>query len=213
MPRDGAALREALVSSARSMNGLGINHGVSGNLSARAGDGFLVTPSALPYGRMGPDDLVLVGPDGTVRGAGRPSSEWRIHRDIYGARPEAGAVVHAHAPYATTLACLRMEIPGFHYMVAAAGGDDIRCAPYATYGSQELSDHALAALEGRRACLLANHGMIAFGADIEAALLLAVEVEALSRQYWQALQVGRPKLLTRSQMSEVLAKFAARRSG
>lgn len=213
MPRDGKAPRRALVAAARSMNGLGINQGASGNLSARAGDGFLVTPSALPCERVGPGDLVPVGMGGTVRGAGRPSSEWRIHRDVYGVRPQAGAVVHAHAPYATTLSCFRMPNPRFHYMVAVAGDDDIRCAPYAPYGAQELSDHALAALEGRRACLLANHGMIAFGADVDAALLLAVEVEALARQCWQALQVGRRKLLTRGKMSEALAKFAARGSG
>ena len=195
------------------MNALGINQGASGNVSARAGDGFLITPTALPYAETEPGDLVLVGPDGAVRGSRRPSSEWRFHRDIYAARPDAGAVVHTHAVYATTLACLRMPIPRFHYMVAMAGGEDIRCAPYATYGTQELSDHVIAALAGRKACLLANHGMIACGADLDAALALAVEVETLSRQYWQALQVGKPKLLTRKQMAEVLEKFGDYRPG
>lgn len=207
MPRDHPRLRRALVRAARSINALGINQGASGNVSARAGDGFLITPTALPYAETEPGDLVLIGPDGTARGPRRPSSEWRFHRDIYAARPDAGAVVHTHAVYATTLACLRMPIPRFHYMVAMAGGDDIRCAPYATYGTQELSDHAIAALSGRKACLLANHGMIACGADLDAALALAVEVETLARQYWQALQVGKPKLLTRKQMAEVLEKF------
>lgn len=212
-PRDPRGLRRALVSAARSMDGLGIGQGSSGNVSARSGKGFLITPTALPYGRTGPDDLVRVGLDGAARGRRRPSSEWRFHRDIYAARADAGAVVHTHASYATTLACLRMPIPRFHYMVAVAGGDDIRCAPYAAFGTQELSDHALAALEGRDACLLANHGMIAVGRDLDAALALAVEVEALARQYWQALQVGRPRLLTRGQMAEALSRFEGYRRG
>ena len=194
------------------MDELGINQGTSGNVSARAGDGFLITPTALPYAETEPADLVFVGPDGTARGSRRPSSEWRFHRDIYAARPDDGAVVHTHAVYATTLACLRMPIPRFHYMVAVAGGDDIRCAPYATYGTQELSDYAIAALADRKACLLANHGMIACGADLDAALALAVEVEMLARQYWQVLQVGKPKLLTRKQMAKVLEKFNDYRS-
>ncbi len=207
-PRDHARQRAALVDAARALNGLGINQGSSGNVSVRAGEGFLITPTALPYDRTRPGDLVWMDLDGAPRGARKPSSEWRIHRDIYAARTGAGAIVHAHAPFATTLACLRMDIPRFHYMVAAAGGEDIRCAPYATYGTQRLSGHALAALEGRRACLLANHGMVAFGADLDRALALAVEVEALARQYWQALQLGRPKLLTRKQMAEAIGKFA-----
>ncbi|MBN35183.1 MAG: class II aldolase [Rhodospirillaceae bacterium] len=208
VPRDSQALRRDLIVTARSMNGLGINQGTSGNVSARAGKGFLITPSALPYDKTTPDDIVAVALDGTAKGRRRPSSEWRIHRDIYAARPEAGAIVHTHATFATTLACLGKPIPRFHYMVAMAGGDDIRCAPYATFGTQELSNHALAALEGRKACLLANHGMIAVGADLESALALAVEVESLARQYWQALQAGKPKLLTRKQMAVVLEKFA-----
>jgi len=208
VPRDSQALRRDLIVTARSMNGLGINQGTSGNVSARAGKGFLITPSALPYDKTTLDDIVAVALDGTAKGRRRPSSEWRIHRDIYAARPEAGAIVHTHATFATTLACLGKPIPRFHYMVAMAGGDDIRCAPYATFGTQELSNHALAALEGRKACLLANHGMIAVGADLESALALAVEVESLARQYWQAPQAGKPKLLTRKQMAVVLEKFA-----
>lgn len=213
MPRDHVRLRKALVATARSMNGLGINQGASGNVSARAGKGFLITPSALPYDQTGPDDIVFMDMDGTPRDKRKPSSEWRFHRDIYAARPEAGAIVHTHATHATSLACLHKSIPSFHYMVAMAGGDDIRCAPYATYGTQELSDHALEALRGRKACLLANHGMIAFGSDLEGALALAVEVESLARQYWQALQIGKPKLLTRAQMAEVIEKFSDYRPG
>ena len=213
MPRDHAALRRAVVAAARAMNGLGINQGSSGNVSVRAGKGFLITPTALPYEATTPDDIVAMDLDGSHRGSRRPSSEWRFHRDIYAARPDAGAVVHTHAVHATALACLRKPIPRFHYMVALAGGEDIRCAPYATYGTQELSDHALAALMGRKACLLANHGMIALGADLDAALALAVEVETLAHQYLLALQAGGPKLLTRAQMGEALAKFAHYRPG
>ncbi len=199
--------REALVEAARSLSALGINQGTSGNLSIRIPSGFLITPSALPYARTQPSDIVLMGLDGSVQGTRRPSSEWRFHRDIYAARPNAGAVVHTHANYATTLACLGRSIPPFHYMVAVAGGEDIRCAPYATFGTQELSDHVLTALRGRKACLLANHGMIAFDANLESALSLAVEVETLARQYWQALQAGEPGILTPEQMAEVLKKF------
>jgi L-fuculose-phosphate aldolase len=145
--------------------------------------------------------------DGAPRGTRKPSSEWRIHRDVFAARPEVNAVLHAHASYATALACLGRTIPAFHYMVAVAGGSDIRCAPYATFGTQELSDGALAALEDRTACLLANHGMIALGESLEAALALAVEVETLAQQYCCALQIGTPNRLSEDEMAVVLAKF------
>ena len=213
MPPSHLAQRKAVVAAARAMNALGINQGSSGNVSVRAGRGFLITPTALPYDRTGPGDIVAMALDGSHRGNRRPSSEWRFHRDIYAARPDAGAVVHTHAVHATALACLGKSIPRFHYMVALAGGEDIRCAPYATYGTQELSDHALAALEGRRACLLANHGMIVIGADLDGALALAVEVETLAHQYLLTLQSGVPKLLTRAQMAEALEKFATYRPG
>lgn len=213
MPPERLALRRKVIATARAMNGLGINQGSSGNVSARAGKGFLITPSALPYDRTTPADIVAVGLDGKAAGKRRPSSEWRFHRDIYAAREDAGAVVHSHAVHATALACLRKPIPRFHYMVAMAGGENIRCAPYATYGTQELSDHALAALEGRRACLLANHGLIALGKDLDAALALAVEVETLAHQYLAALAAGEPKLLTKKQIAEALAKFADYRPG
>ncbi len=204
-----AAEREALVAAARRMNALGINQGTSGNLGLRAGDGLLVTPSGVDYEAMQPADIVEMDFDGNVRAAAgrKPSSEWRFHRDILGARGEFGAVVHTHAMFATTLACLGRDIPAFHYMVAAAGGNSIRCAPYATFGTQELSDHALAALEGRRACLLANHGMIACGETLDRAMALAVEVETLAAQYWRALQIGTPNLLDDAEMERVLEKF------
>ena len=205
-------LRRALIDTARRMNGLGINQGTSGNLSARVEGGLLVTPSGVPYDTLEPADIVEMDFDGHWRCAKperRPSSEWRFHLDILKARPEFGAVLHSHALYATTLACHRREIPAFHYMVAVAGGDSIRCAPYATFGSADLSENALEALEGRRACLLANHGLIACGRDLAAALALGVEVETLAAQYCQALQIGQPKILSKAEMKRVLAKFAA----
>lgn len=211
----GRVLRAAVVATAREMNALGINRGKSGNVSARlAHDGFggyLITPTGLPYAEMEADDVVampLAGDDRDAIGARLPSSEWRFHRDIYAARPEVGAIVHTHSPFATTLACLDRGIPAFHYMIAIAGGSDIRCAPYATFGTQALSDLAVAALAGRRACLLAHHGMIATGPSLQGALALAVEVETLAEMYWRALQVGEPRLLPDDEMRVVLEKFA-----
>lgn len=209
------SLRQHVIATALAMNDAGINRGKSGNVSARwregAVDGYLITPSGLPYVETTPEDVVAMPLEGDApleRGARRPSSEWRFHRDIYRARPEVGAIVHTHAPFATTLACLERGIPAFHYMIAIAGGHDIRCAPYATFGTQALSDHALAALADRRACLLSHHGMIALGATLEPALALAIEVETLAEMYWRALQVGTPENLSDAEMDIVLAKFA-----
>jgi L-fuculose-phosphate aldolase len=218
--------RAAVLDTARAMAALGINHGSAGNVSLRwhrgGADGFLATPSALPYDRCTPDDVVwasiVAGPAGgappepVFDGRRRPSSEWRFHHDLYARRADVRAVVHTHATHCTALACLpavqRDGIPPFHYMVAVAGGADIRCAPYATFGTQALSDHALAALEGRRACLLAHHGMIATGASLDAALALAVEVESLARAYAVALQLGGPALLPADEMERVLVRFS-----
>ncbi len=200
-------LRDQVIKTARRMNALGVNQGTSGNVSARVRGGFLITPSGLDYDRTHPADIVRVGGDGRAAGRRRPSSEWRIHRDIYAARAEVKAVVHSHAMFATTLACLGRSIPAFHYMVAVAGGADIRCAPYATFGTQALSDHALAALEGRKACLLAYHGMICLGDSLASALALAVEVETLAAQYWRALQIGKPTVLSKAEMARVLEQF------
>ena len=205
------ALRTAIVETALAMNAHGINRGKSGNVSARLRDsvfdGFLVTPTGLPYDRTSPADIVPMTLDGEARGKRLPSSEWRFHRDIYRMRADANAIVHTHAPFATTLACHGRGIPAFHYMVAVAGGRDIRCADYATFGTQALSDHALAALDGRRACLLAHHGMIAIGASLEKALALAVEVETLAEMYWRALALGEPETLSDAEMDVVLEKF------
>ncbi len=206
------ALRNAVIATALAMNAANINRGKSGNVSARWQapdfDGFLITPTGLPYADTAPSDIVAVALDGTVAGARMPSSEWRFHRDIYRQRADAAAIVHTHSPRATALACLRLRIPAFHYMVAVAGGSDIRCAPYATFGTQALSDHALAALDGRRACLLANHGVIALGASLAGALALAIEVENLAEMYAHALQVGTPVVLDDDEMRVVLDKFA-----
>lgn len=203
------ALARRLVDTARQMNACGLNQGTSGNLSARFGEGLLITPSGIDYARMRPADIVHIRLDGSAAEAGQllPSSEWRMHADIYAAREEAGAVVHAHPTYATAIACRREGIPAFHYMVAVAGGADIRCADYATFGTGALSESMLAALAGRKACLLANHGLIGFGPDPERALALAVEVEALARQYHLARQGGDPVLLSEAEMAEVLEKF------
>jgi L-fuculose-phosphate aldolase len=206
--RDSPELRADVVATALAMNGLGINRGKSGNVSARIDDGFVVTPSSMPYADIGNDDIVAMRLDGSTDSTRRPSSEWRFHRDIYATRDDVHAIVHTHSPFATTLACLDRGIPAFHYMIAVAGGRDIRCAPYATFGTQALSDHALCALAGRRACLLAHHGMIAIGESLKSALALAVEVETLAEMYWRALQIGEPATLTASELDTVLTKFA-----
>ncbi len=203
-----SALRKQLIDTALAMNGSGINQGTSGNISVRVDGGFLITPSALPYEKCRPQDIVLMDLAGNrQKGGQKPSSEWHFHRDIYLHRKEAGAILHAHPPWCTTLACLGKEIPLFHYMVAVAGGDTIRCAPYATFGTQELSNHALHALEGRNACLLANHGMLCLEKNLQQALSLAIEIENLARIYGQALQIGEPRLLDQDEMNRVLEKF------
>jgi L-fuculose-phosphate aldolase len=206
--QDGEAkLRRAMVQAALELDRRGLNRGTSGNVGARCGDRILVTPSGVPARDLSEQGMVLLAASGEVIGAGHPSSEWRFHRDILQSRPDLNAIVHVHSPFATTLACLGLEIPPFHYMIAAAGGATIRCAPYALFGTQELSDHALAALEDRRACLLANHGMIAAGSDLDRAVALCVEVESLCEQYWRARQIAEPRHLSDKQMAEVMEKF------
>jgi L-fuculose-phosphate aldolase len=200
-------VREQLLATSRRLVELGLNRGTAGNVSVREGMGFLVTPSGMPVEAMTPHDMVHMEFDGRHHGERAPSSEWRFHRDILQARPEVGAVIHTHAMFATTLACLRRDLPPFHYMIALAGGDSIRCAPYALFGTQALSDVALEALRDRKACLLANHGMIALGRDLEEALAVALEVETLCEQYWRILQIGEPILLTPQQMAEALEQF------
>jgi L-fuculose-phosphate aldolase len=208
---DSLALREAVIATARAMNERGINVNKSGNVSVRcargARAGFLLTPTGVPYDRLEPDDIAFVGLDGRATGRCEPSSEWRFHAAIHGTRPELRAIVHTHSTHATALACQGLGIPAFHYMVAVAGGDDIRCSDYATFGTQALADHALAALQDRRACLLAHHGVIACGASLDAALALAVEVENLARTYVIVRSLGEPRLLDRAEMERVVERF------
>jgi L-fuculose-phosphate aldolase len=204
-----AQLREQLIATARKMNACGVNQGTSGNLSVRVEGGLIVTPTGMDYEALVPEDLVFLRLDGSHEGKRRPSSEWRFHRDILASRPEVGAVLHAHPVACTAVACLRREIPAFHYMIAVAGGSSLRCAPYATFGTEELSRHALAALEGRHACLLANHGLLVAASGLDEALKIAVELEALASMYLRALAVGEPVILGEEEMAEVLAKFAS----
>jgi L-fuculose-phosphate aldolase len=201
--------RRAVADTVRWLMARGLYAGTSGNVSARTADGFLITPTGVPCDDVGAGSIVAMTADGVARGRLAPSSEWRIHRDVYQQRRDVGAVVHAHSTAATALSCLRRPIPAFHYMVAKAGGDDIRCARYATYGTAALSRNALAALAGgRRACLLANHGLLALGADLASARALAEEVEALCAQYIAARAAGAPIILPGREMKRVRAKFA-----
>ena len=203
-------LSEQLLKTSQQLAHLGLNKGTSGNVSVRCEDGFLITPSGMPIDSMTAGDMVHMHLNGSVAEADsqkKPSSEWRFHRDILANRNDINAVIHTHSMFATTLACLHQEVPPFHYMIAVAGGDTIRCAPYALFGSQQLSDDALVALSERKACLLANHGMIALGRDLNDALAVAVEVENLCEQYWRILQISPPKLLSQAQMRDVFQQF------
>ena len=206
-------LRRQLIETACRMAPANLNRGSAGNLSVRTRenglDGYLITPSGMDYEVLVPEDIVFMRLDGTPDGRRKPSSEWRFHHDIYAARPDAGAILHAHSPFATSLACMRRDIPPFHYMIARFGGDTIRCADYATFGSQALSDNALVALRDRCACLLANHGLLVFGKTLAQLFALAVEFEALCEQYWRACQLGQPVLLDPDEMATVQAKFAS----
>ncbi len=200
-------IREAMIDTCRDMNRKGLNQGTSGNLSHRVPGGLLITPTSLAYDAMGPKDIVEMSVAGTYSGRRLPSSEWRFHRDILAARPDVEVVLHAHSVYATTLAVHERGIPAFHYMVAVAGGTDVRCAPYACFGTQELSDRALEALDGRFACLLGHHGLIVLGDSLEKAMWRAVEVETLAKMYVHALAIGEPSVLTAEQMAQVLEKM------
>ena len=210
-------LRQQLVAAARRLGASGLNQGTAGNLSVRWGEGLLITPSSLPSEAMEPEDLLAIDCDGhplAQAAPGRsPSSEWRLHADVLRSRPEVAAVVHSHSIHATALACHGRDIPPFHYMVVQAGGPDIRCAGYATFGSQELSDLTLAALQDRQACLLAHHGQVTVAASLAQALALAVEVETLAHMYLQALQLGEPPLLSLTEMERVAAQMQLRRYG
>lgn len=200
-------LREQLLATSQRLVELGLNRGTAGNASIRHGAGMLITPSALPVAEMTTDSMVRMDMEGKVLQGGKPSSEWRFHRDIFVARPEIGAVLHMHSTFATTIACLGKDVPAVHYHIAIAGGDSIRCTPYTIFGEQNLSDLALEALHDRKACLLGNHGMIALGNDLADALSVAQEVEYLCEIYWRTLQAGTPQILTAQQMHAVKEKF------
>ncbi len=200
-------LRQALIETALAMNASSINQGTSGNLSVRSGAGMLITPSAVSYPELAREDIVFMDLSGKSEGPRQPSSEWRFHLDIYRQREDAQAIVHAHPVHCTALACLNRPIPAFHYMVAVAGGRNIRCAQYATFGTQALSDHVLYALEKRNACLLANHGLITLGQSLSRALALAVEVENLACMYTRCLSIGEPVILDDEEMGRIIRKF------
>jgi len=211
MTRDERQLREAIIAKCRWMNASGLNQGTSGNISARYGEEMLITPSAVPYDAMKPDmiaSMPLEGEYGTWQGPLQPSTEWRFHLDIMRARADVGAIVHTHSTYATVLAIARKAIPACHYMMAAFGGTDIRCAGYARYGTKELSELALAALEGRNGCLLANHGMIALGANLDKAMWLAVELETIARQYYLSLALDHRFILSEEEIAETARGFS-----
>jgi L-fuculose-phosphate aldolase len=203
-----ARARRALLDTVRWLMARGLYAGTSGNVSMRAGASILITPTGIPCDELVPASIAELSLDGTARGPLAPSSEWRIHRDVYRRRPEIGAVVHTHSTFATAYSCLRRPLPPFHYMVAKAGGTELRCARYATYGTEALSRNALAALGETRACLLANHGLLALGPDLAAARALAEEIEALCAQYAAARAMGRPVVLPGPEMRAVRAKFA-----
>jgi L-fuculose-phosphate aldolase len=212
MTREEKLLRETIIGKCRWMNATGLNQGTSGNISARYKDRMLITPSATPYDSMRPEMVAAMpieGAYGSWEGPLKPSTEWRFHLDIMRARPDVGSVVHTHSTYATVLAIAHKPIPACHYMIAAFGGSDIRCAGYARYGTKELSEQALAALEGRNGCLLANHGMIAVGANLDKAMWLAVELETIARQYVLALTLGSPHILSEAEIDETAKGFSS----
>jgi L-fuculose-phosphate aldolase len=196
-------LRRGIIATCLEMNDIGLNQGTSGNVSHRLGHAMLITPTSLPYNQMKPTDIVELAFDGTFVGTHRPSSEWRFHRDIMKNRSDINVILHSHSIFSATLAVHERSIPSFHYMVAVAGGNDIRCAPYACFGTQQLSDHALKALEGRTACLLGHHGLIVLADNFQQALWRAVEVETLAKMYVHALAIGEPPRLSEAEMAQV----------
>jgi L-fuculose-phosphate aldolase len=201
-------LRSDVVAAGQALARRGLSAGTSGNVSLRHANGFFISPSGVPYESMSAGDVVQLDLRGqSVSGHLPPSSEWRLHMGIYRSRPDVDAIVHAHPRYATAVACTGRDIPAFHYMVAIAGGDSIRCAPYAPFGTEELAESAARALEGRRACLLGNHGAIAVGDDLPSALELMVEVEELAAQYSIALSIGDVSILSKEEMARLLERF------
>ena len=204
-----AVLRQQLIDTAQAMNASGLNQGTAGNLSVRCDDGMLITPSGMDYAGLLVDDIVWMDYAGNCTGIRKPSSEWRFHAAIYAHRSEARAILHAHPVNCAALACLGKGIPAFHYMVAIAGGKDIRCADYATFGTAELSDNVVSAMEDRSACLMAHHGLTCFAEDLPGALALAIEIEQLAAVYCRILAMGEAKVLDDAEMTRVLEKFSS----
>lgn len=200
-------LRQRIIEACHQMERSGLNRGTSGNVSCREGDHFLITPSGVPVPQLRSEGIVAMGFKGEIIGEGKPSSEWHFHLDLLKNRPELNAIVHTHSPHATALACLREDLPAFHYMIAIAGGDSVRCAPYALFGTEALSAHAVNAMKDRKACLLANHGLIAAGRDLDEAMAVATEIESLCQQYLLARQTGQPVLLSSEEMLAVIDRF------
>ncbi len=197
-----------IIEAAKRIYTLGLNRGSSGNLSCRAEKkGFLITTSGSSFENLLEENIVTMSNDGKVIDGENPSSEWRIHMDLYKARPDFDAIVHTHSKYASVLACLRKELPSFHYMVAIAGGENVRCCPYALFGTKELSENVIESMVDRRACLMSNHGLVVGSSSLSNAIYIADEVESLCEQYVQALSTGKVHLLTSSQMGKVLKKF------
>jgi L-fuculose-phosphate aldolase len=210
MKKDDVELRKAIIAKCRWMNAAGLNQGTAGNISARYKDRMLITPSAVPYDEIEPEMIAAMpieGEYGSWKGPLKPSTEWRFHLDILRARPDVGAIVHTHATFSTILAIAHKPIPACHYMVAAFGGTDVRVAPYATYGTKELSENAVAALRDRNGCLLANHGMIAVGTTLDKAMWLAHELETLAKQYYHSLLIGGPVVLADAEIARVKESF------
>ncbi|PKM07659.1 MAG: class II aldolase [Gammaproteobacteria bacterium HGW-Gammaproteobacteria-4] len=202
-----STLREALLQVSTRLAQAGLNPGTAGNVGVRDGDGVLITPSGMPVERITAHDMVWLGFDGRIQGVREPSSEWRLHHAILRTRPDIHAVIHTHSMFASTLSCLRRDVPPIHYMIAVTGARTIRCAPYALFGTQACADAAAEALLGSKACLLANHGMVALGRDLDDALAVALAVEELCEQYWRALQAGTPCVLSDAEMDAVFERF------
>ncbi len=207
MNADSVALRQRIIDACHDLERSGLNRGTSGNVSCRERDHFLITPSGMPVSEMRPESIVAMDFAGKLIGDGKPSSEWHFHLDLLKNRPELNAIVPTHSPHATALACLREDLPAFHYMIAVAGGDSVRCAPYALFGTEALSAHAVVAMADRKACLLANHGLITAGRDLDEAMAIAVEIESLCQQYLLARQTGEPVLLSAEEMQAVIERF------
>ena len=199
-----------LIETALHLEQIGLNHGATGNCSCRDGNTYLITPSGIDTQSLSEDKVVRMDFTGNIIDSIpnlKPSSEWRFHKDIMLQRKEVGAVVHTHSIYASTVSLFGDELPPFHYMIAVAGGDSVRCAPYAMFGTQELSDNIINALIDRKACLIANHGLVAIGDNLKEALQIAEEIEHLCQLYIEARKLGEPNLLSKKQMSEVIDRF------